>query len=111
MKKLLLISACLMFSASLFAQDKSYAKEMINKIDSIATVNNIKIGSVENHATGWIGQAWTDKAEFKFDGPFLVIANVYFNMDKLLFFTIKETKQEKYFYFVFQENTNLKQPE
>lgn len=111
MKKILLITVCLLFSASLFAQDKSYAKEMITKIDSIAKANNITIASVENHAAGWAGQKWTDKVELKFDGPFLVIANVYLNMDKLLYFTIKETKQEKYFYFVFQENTNLKQPE
>ncbi len=101
MKKILLISVCLMFSASLFAQDKSYAKEMINKIDSIATVNNIKIGIVASDDSQNREIDYAFVGEFKFDGPFLVWSNTYYNMDKLSYFYIGEKKDKRYFAFIF----------
>lgn len=101
MKKVLLITVCLLFSASLFAQDKSYAKEMITKIDSIAKANNITIGIVasDNSQNREIDYAFV--SEFKFDGPFLVWSNSYYNMDKLSYFYIGEKKDKRYIAFIF----------
>jgi hypothetical protein len=73
---------------------------MINKIDSIAIANDIILGEVIfNKTTTDIGQDWTAKSEFRFDGEFLVLDGIYYNMNKLLYFYIKKD----YLGFVFQK--------
>ena len=101
MKKLLLISLCLLFSASVFAQNVSYAKEMINKIDSIAKVNNIKMGIVASDNSQNRAIDYTFVEEFKFDEPFLIWNNTYYNMDKLIYFYVGEKRDMLYIAFIF----------
>lgn len=101
MRKLfLIIITCLLVICSVHAQCDCTVIRMINKIDSISHVSNITIGQVVfNKSTSDLGQIWSDKSEFRFDGDFLVLNGVYYNMNKLLYFSVKK----KYIEFVFQK--------
>jgi len=80
-------------------------KQMIAKIDSISKSRNIENGLVQynrvtsiGESTNTEGYALSRKQKFSFDGQFLVMGSSYFNMDKLLFFFLKED----YIIFYFQ---------
>ncbi len=77
---------------------------MIAKIDSISNARNIENGMVKFHRVTSYGESsttdsygLTKKQKFSFDGQFLVIGSSYFNMDKLLFFFIREDYIDFYF--------------
>lgn len=85
---------------SLHGQCGCNVDRMIDKIDSISNVKNIHLGQVIfNKSTNDLGQMWSEKSEFRFDGDFLVLNEVYYNMNKLLYFSIKK----KYIEFAFQK--------
>ena len=92
----------MLLSASLFGQNESsYTKCMINKIDSIAKANGITIGIVASDDSQNREIDYAFVGEFKFDGPFLVWNNAYYNMDKLSYFYIGERKDKRYIAFIF----------
>jgi hypothetical protein len=101
MRKLFsLMIICHLAISSLQGQCDCNVNRMIDKIDSISNVNNILLGQVIfNKSTSDLGQIWSDKSEFRFDGDFLVLNGVYYNMNKLLYFSVKK----KYIEFVFQK--------
>ena len=79
-------------------------KDLIHKIDSISKSKNIENGKIQFHRVTSLGDATsTDsyslsrKQKFSFDGPFLIMGDNYYNMNKLLFFFIKEDYIEFYF--------------
>ena len=110
MKKLIAISLYLAFSLISYGQCETYEDAMISKICSIVKAENITKCEVYAHNK----EAYSDiqnKGEFKIDGPFIVINNVYYNISKLLHFsvvyrkerTIKEQKKDEVILsFVFQ---------
>lgn len=105
MLKPILIFISILFTAISysFAQSPSSAGKMILKIDSISRVTHITTGVVKSYQVGAIGdKTATDdtmlskREKFVFDGPFLVLGGKYFNMDKLLFFFIRDDYFEFY---------------
>jgi hypothetical protein len=76
---------------SVSGQNDCSCKKMIEKIDSISVVKNIKYCYL-NKATGH-----DKKIKFVFDGPFLVLDNEYYNIEKLLSFIVREDYIEFYF--------------
>ena len=79
-------------------------KQMIAKIDSISKARAIENGMVKFHRVTSNGESsttdsygLTKKQKFSFDGQFLVIGSSFFNMDKLLFFFIREDYIDFYF--------------
>ncbi len=87
-----------------YSQSNADYKEMIAKIDSISSAKNIENGMVKFHRVTSYGESTatnsydlTRKQEFSFDGPFLVIGSSYFNLEKLLFFFVREDHIEFYF--------------
>lgn len=85
-------------------QENISSKEMIQKIDSVATSNNIIKGVVnilfitntfDNTHTRT--KSITNVKNFSFDGQFLVIENKYFNINKLLYFEVLNDRIEFYF--------------
>jgi hypothetical protein len=105
MLKAIFILIFILFTAisSSFAQAPSSADKMIMKIDSISRATHISTGVVKSYQVGAIGdKTATDdtmlskREKFVFDGPFLVIGEKYFNMDKLLFFAIRNDYFEFY---------------
>jgi len=91
MKKLLIVIFILFLSISTFCQDNNLIKSNIETIDSIAKANKIVFAEVvTNSITSNDGQVWTKKGEFKFVGNFLMLHGKYYNMDKLLYFYIKD---------------------
>lgn len=86
-----------------FGQNSS-ASKMIQKIDSIARVKNIKMAMIRtNQVSSTFDHPSTDavmlvrKDKFFFDGEFLVVDDKYFNMNKLLYFYIRNNYFEFYF--------------
>jgi hypothetical protein len=79
------------------AQDNPHCREIIRKIDSIAVSRNITeanvffntIGNVFDRPAG-ASTVVTSRDHFSFDGPFLVIDGTYFNMEKLVYFKIRD---------------------
>ena len=88
----------------LHGQDNHFTKNMISKIDSIAKVNKIKKAVVKilyitntfDHTDTNV-KSLTRINNFVFDGPFLVIENKYFNINKLLYFKIDNNYLSFYF--------------
>lgn len=90
MKKIALIIFIAFLSFSAFSQDNKLIKSNIETIDSIAKANNILLAKVEmNSTTDDKDQERTRKGEFVFVGNFLLLRDVYYSMDKLLYFYIK----------------------
>lgn len=89
---------------NVYGQDNCSYQQMIAKIDSISKVKNIEQGIIKFYRVSSIGESTrtesytlSAKRVYKFDGPFLVVEGSYFNMDKLLFFFVKEDYIEFYF--------------
>jgi hypothetical protein len=89
------------------AQNVTSASKLIQKIDSLAKANRIYDGEVKSFVvTTSLEKTSTDtytlgkKGSFSFDGDFLVIAETYFNMNKLLYFKIKD-KSFKFFFHAY----------
>lgn len=100
-KKLSIAAICLLTVLSVQGQCDCNVGRMIHKIDSISHADSIFTGQVIfNKSTDDLGEmTGSFKSEFKFDGDFLILGGVYYNMSKLLYFTIKK----KYIEFVFQK--------
>lgn len=91
MKKLILIVLVTFFVTNAFCQNEDIVEKNIETIDSIAKANNITmIKVIYNSTTTNDGQDWTKKGEFEFVGNFLVLHGIYYNLDKLLYFYIKD---------------------
>ena len=92
-------------TVGLYSQNTSSAKAMAQKIDSIARVNNITKCEVKmNYVTTSMDKTQTEEKQivrfkkvFKFDGEFLVLEDTYFNLNKLLYFTVKRNEIEFFF--------------
>jgi hypothetical protein len=89
---------------NVFGQDDCSYKTLVAKIDSIMKVKNIELGMVKFHRVTSAGESTTTesyvlnkKYKFVFDGPFLVVGGSYYNLNKLLFFFIREDYIEFYF--------------
>lgn len=94
----------LMIGCSAYGQGDCGYKQMIAKIDSISKARNIENGMVKFHRVTSNGESsttdsydLTKKQKFSFDGQFLVMGNSYFNMNKLLFFFIRQDYIDFYF--------------
>lgn len=99
MKFFFIIFLFLFCFGSAFSQCDSSIKWMISKIDSVAKVNNIEIGEVNFDVVAKDDyKEWPNKGIFKFEGPFLMVNETYYRIDKLLYFKIKN----KIIEFVFQ---------
>lgn len=100
MKKIALVIFIVFLSFGAYCQDNNRIKSNIETIDSIAKTNNILLAKIEtNSATDDKDQERTKKGEFVFVGNFLLLRDVYYNMDKLLYFYIKND----YIVFVIQK--------
>ncbi|MFN8206576.1 MAG: hypothetical protein U0T82_04115 [Bacteroidales bacterium] len=85
------------------AQDNPNCREIIRKIDSIAVSRNITeanvffntIGNVFDRPSGGFTIV-TRRDQFSFDGPFLVMGGTYFNMEKLVYFKIRDNSFDLY---------------
>lgn len=87
-----------------YGQDDCNYKQMITTVDSISKAKNIEIGIVKIlFVTNTFDNTVTDQksltkvSKFHFDGQFLVIENKYFNINKLLYFYIKDGILEFFF--------------
>jgi hypothetical protein len=87
-----------------YGQDNCNYKQMITTIDSISKANNVEIGKVKIlfvtntfDKTDTDQKSLTNESTFHFDGQFLVIENKYFNINKLLYFYIKDGILEFFF--------------
>jgi hypothetical protein len=87
-----------------YGQDDCNSKKMITTIDSISRAENIKLGEVKIlFVTNTFDKTDTDlksltkAGKFYFDGQFLVIEKKYFNINKLLYFYIKDGVLEFFF--------------
>ena len=102
--RILILMISLTLPIITYGQSDSFIENMIEKIDSIADVNKIdnakiyfnKISSYGDE-TVTINYCVAKEQKFYFDRIFLVVNDKYFNMDKLLYFTIKENYLEFYF--------------
>lgn len=90
--------------SNLWGQENLSGLQLIQKIDSISINENINKGEVkilyvsnifDNTETR--EKSLTKVAHFKFDGIFLVIDDKYFNINKLLYFCVRNEKIEFYF--------------
>ena len=105
-KKFLCLATFLFFGLSFaYSQCESQNKLMVIKIDSIAKANNIVEASIViNKLSSMGGNLNTNefllakKKKFIFDGQFLVVDKNYFNLQKLLYFIVKDEQ----IIFVFQ---------
>jgi len=105
MKKSFLLLCFVSLTIGLYSQNTSSAKAMAQKIDSIAKVNDITKCEVKmNYVTTTMDKTQTEekqivrsKKTFKFDGEFLVFDDTYFNLNKLLYFTVKRNEIEFFF--------------
>ena len=89
----------------LYAQSEKSHINLISQIDSIASANNIEFCTVNINMvttkfndTATASYSLEKKGKFSFDGQFLIAGNTYFNLYKLLYFSLKED----YIEFVFQ---------
>lgn len=88
-----------------YSQNNYSNDELIQKIDSISKVKNVVKAKVKTlfvtnsfDKTDTDKKSITDVENFYFDGPFLVIENKYFNLNKLIYFYI----EKNHFVFFFQ---------
>ena len=102
--KNIIVLFVLMIGFTAYGQGDYGNKQMILKIDSISKARNIENGMVKFHRVTSIGESTTTdsydltrKQKFSFDGQFLVIGNSYFNMNKMLFFIIRQDYIDFYF--------------
>ncbi len=90
MRKMYLILAISFLFFKMNAQSHSENCCIGHKIDSIAKANNITKGYFIGSGIGTSGGK-----EFKIDGSFLVINDVYYNLNRLRYFFIDENKRKK----------------
>lgn len=102
--KILIVLFVLSIGYNAFGQDECNYRGIITKIDSISKARNIETGKVKIlfvsnsfDKTDTEQKNLTKVAPFSFDGRFLVIEDKYFNLDKLLYFYIKEGVFEFFF--------------
>jgi hypothetical protein len=93
--QILLVVFLLFAVAKASGQTTDPTDQMISKIDSIAKARNITAGTVYYHRitstfdnTTTMRAMLSSKKEFSFDGRFLVMGENYFNLDKLIYFTV-----------------------
>jgi hypothetical protein len=106
MKLLVLLIIVLLGFTTVYAQENA-SQKLIDKIDSITKAKGIENGIVSMHrltsnATGTYTETYNIQKtpqKFFFDGQFLVMNKGYYNIDKLLYFFIREN----YIDFYFQE--------
>jgi hypothetical protein len=86
-------------------QNVSVSANLIRQIDSLSKARNVRTGKAIMHYVTYFGEktdteqrSLTKLGSFKFEGEFIVINDVYFNLNKLLYFSI----QHNYFVFFFQ---------
>jgi len=105
MKILKTIIVLIVLNIGYAAYGQNDYKQMIAKIDSISKADSIIKGKVkilfvttrfDNTETEQ--KSLTNVDNFHFDGPFLVIEDKYFNLNKLLYFYIEDGVLE----FLFQ---------
>ena len=94
----------LIFGFTAYGQGNCNIKQMIITIDSISIVNNLEIGKVKIlfvsntfEKTDTNQKSLTKESKFHFEGQFLVIDNKYFNINKLLYFYVKDGILEFFF--------------
>ncbi|HLO61287.1 MAG TPA: hypothetical protein VK179_21225 [Bacteroidales bacterium] len=105
MKAIFFIIAIVLVSASLPCQGQNQdIRKMISLIDSISSVKKMDLGIVHFHRISSNGESsstesfvLSKKQPFKFEGQFLVMGGSYFNLEKLLFFFIREDYIDFYF--------------
>lgn len=100
-KPLAVITICILAALSVQGQCECNVSRMIHKIDSISHADSIFLGQVIfNKSVDDQGQiVHSFRSEFKFDGDFMILDGIYYNMNKLLYFAIRK----KYIEFVFQK--------
>lgn len=93
-----------LIGSSVCGQSNNHQKQMIAKIDSISDARNVKLGIIKAPLiTNRFDNTTTEQNNltktgyFHFDGNFLVMDDKYFNIDKLLYFYIKQGVFEFYF--------------
>jgi hypothetical protein len=102
--KIITVLFVLIIGFTAYGQEECGYKQMTAKIDSIAKARNIENGIVKFHRVTSNGESsttdsydLTKKQKFSFDGQFMVMGNSYFNMNKLLFFIIRQDYIDFYF--------------
>ena len=98
------IAILLMMHAIVSGQERDVAAQLRMEIDSIAKVHNLTEGIVNFHRIGSrFDNTYTDtetlsiRDAFDLKGQFLVIGTGYYNLNKLLFFKVKQNYIEFYF--------------
>jgi len=92
------------FSVVTYGQSEYSIREIVEKVDSIAEINKIDHAKIYiNKVSSLGGETETRKVciakkqKFYFDRIFLVMDNMYFNLNKLLYFVVEEDYIEFYF--------------
>ncbi|AWG22104.1 hypothetical protein FFWV33_11575 [Flavobacterium faecale] len=87
-----------------YAQTTNTNNLTISKIDSIAKSKNITVATINYRSLTMFNDrqildnsTLVKKQKFYFDGPFLVLDNYYFAIDKMFYFLIKDDYIEFYF--------------
>jgi len=93
----LLVFIVLIIGFTAYGQDDCSYRQLVTKIDSISKAKNIEIGEVKIlfvtntfDKTDTDSKSLTKKSKYRFDKQFLVIDDKYFNINKLLYFYIKD---------------------
>jgi len=100
-KRISLITTIILISCQFsFSQESKNVDDMISQIETIVSEQNIYKGSAKIQ---YIKDPFTKSATlcskeiFHFEGQFLVMDDLYINMQKLLYFRIKKNYIEFYF--------------
>ena len=100
-----LILLLLIIGYTTYGQANSNYNRIVAKIDSVSRSENIENCVIKFHridsyfdSSTTRAHELTKKEKFSFDGQFMVVGKMYFNLDKLLFFTVRED----YIEFCFQ---------
>lgn len=102
--KNIILIVTLSLGFTVYGQDDCSYKQLIAKIDSISNAKGVETGEVyilyvtnTFDKTATRPERLTKEDKFHFDGSFLVIDNMYFNINKLLYFYINDDVVEFFF--------------